>query len=611
MDRREVVSCARLDSGRSPEFLDCPFQHLLIEKGEMKRTGARLAVYALEQIGVKYTFGIPGVHNTELYDELNKSKQITPVLVTHEGCGAFMAEAISRTSDSIGCLAIVPAAGLTHALSGIGEAFLDGIPLMVISGGIRRDSGKHYQLHDVDQQRILDGITKAAFLVTKHADVVPTIFQAYDIATSGEPGPAFVELAGDLQVFPGEVSELQTYRPTRRLPPVDPDLIKQAIEVIKSSKRPGLYLGWGACNATAPAIELAEFLGAPVATTLQGLSVFPGNHPLHAGMGFGASAVPAARKAFEGCDCLIAVGVRFAELATGSYGMSIPGKLIHIDINPAVFNKNYRSTVAIEADADEGIRALVAELKQSGARQRDASVLKQIIRNEKDSFFRSWTEKTNDKRVTPGVFFRELRKRLPDDAYLIVDDGNHTFLAAELFPVHQSKHFISPTDFNCMGYCVPATIGVKLTHPERQVVGIVGDGAFMMTALEIITATRLGLGAVFCVFNDGELAQISQLQEIPLNRKTCTVLGDLKVEGIATATGAAYIRIQNDSGVEGALDEALKISASGRPVIVDVMIDYSRKSEFTKGIVKVNLGRFPLDQKLRFIGRAIKRHILG
>ena len=131
----------------------------------MKRSGAWLVVRALESVGIRWTFGIPGVHNTELYDELDRSESITPILVTHEGGGAFMADAVSRTSGSVGCLAIVPAAGLTHAMSGIGEAFLDGIPLLVLAAGIRRDAGRHYQLHAIDQLRLVDGITKAAFRI--------------------------------------------------------------------------------------------------------------------------------------------------------------------------------------------------------------------------------------------------------------------------------------------------------------------------------------------------------------------------------------------------------------------------------------------------------------
>ena len=143
----------------------------------MRKTGAQLAVFALEQLGVQFTFGIPGTHTTELYDAMNSSKQITPILVTHEGGGAFMADAMSRTSQSIGVLTIVPSAGLTHAMSGIGEAFLDGIPMLIISGGIHRTSGKSYQLHHFDQISLASNITKAQFLIEKHEDVIPIILE--------------------------------------------------------------------------------------------------------------------------------------------------------------------------------------------------------------------------------------------------------------------------------------------------------------------------------------------------------------------------------------------------------------------------------------------------
>ncbi|MBW1876091.1 MAG: thiamine pyrophosphate-binding protein [Deltaproteobacteria bacterium] len=569
----------------------------------MKQSGAWLTARALENIGVKYTFGIPGVHNTEIYDQLNRSEQITPILVTHEQGASFIGEAFSRVSDSIGCLLIVPAAGMTHAMSGIGEAYLDGVPLLVISGGIRRDSGRHYQLHQLDQQRVLDGITKAAFLVDKHENVVSTIYEAYEIATSGLPGPVFVEIATDVQMFTAEVSEVPKFVPSYRPPKPDRALVRRAVELLRNAKQPGMYLGWGA--------EVAELLGAPVSTTLQGISVFPHDHALHTGFGFGPSAVPAARKAFEGVDCLLAVGVRFAELATGSYGMPIPETLIHADIDPEVFSKNYPATVAIEADGELFMMALLEALKSERVSPPDRADLEQQIAREKEAFFASWTSKVNEEKVSPGIFFRQLRKKLDRDAYVIVDDGNHTFLTAEQFPVYESKHLISPTDFNCMGYCVPGTIGVKLSHPDKQVCAIVGDGAFMMTALEILTATMNELGAVFFVFHDGELAQISQLQALPLKDKTCSIIGDLQVEGVATATGAAYIRMDSDLDVDRVLDEALAIAGTGRPVIVDVNIDYSRKSAFTQGVIKVNLGRFPLGQKVRYIGRALKRHTIG
>src|SRR5215831_13178878 len=179
----------------------------------MKRTGAWLTVYALEQIGARFTFGIPGVHTTELYDALNSSNRITQVLVTHEGGASFMADAVGRLSESIGVLTVVPAAGLTHAASGIGEAFLDGVPMLVISGGPRTDTGHRYQLHQMDTHKFMSGLTKATFRVTRHEDVVPTLFRAFSIATSGEPGPVFVELPVDVLLMTGEVAELPQFQP--------------------------------------------------------------------------------------------------------------------------------------------------------------------------------------------------------------------------------------------------------------------------------------------------------------------------------------------------------------------------------------------------------------
>ncbi len=577
----------------------------------MKATGAALAVEALEQLGIRWTFGIPGVHNTELYDALNESEKITPVLVTHEGGGAFMADAISRTGASVGCLVIVPAAGVTHAMSGIGEAFLDGIPMLVIAGGVRQDSGRAYQLHDIDQLRLVDGIVKAAYRVESHAEIVPTLYRAYEEATSGEPGPAFVEIPANLLMFAGEAERPGPFRPASLPPrPADAD-IDAAAALLAGASHPGLYVGWGAVDASEECQAIADLLGAPVATTLQGMSAFPADHPLHVGMGYGNSAVPVARDAFAGCDALLAVGVRFAELATGSYGMAVPANLVHIDINPSVFNANYPAAVAIEADARAALRALHQALLAHLESPRDGQKMRGRIAAGKQRWAEEWATGGDPERVGPGAFFGALREALPRDAFVVTDDGNHTFLTAEHFPVLQSRRFLSPSDFNCMGYCVPAAIGAKLANPESDVAAIVGDGGFLMTGLEILTAASRGLGVAFYVFNDGELAQISQFQQLPLNRKTCTVLGALDIEGVARATGAEYLRISADADVVDGVALATSRAAGGQPVIVDVRIDYSRKSAFTQGVVKTNLGRFSLAQKARFIGRAVKRHLGG
>ena len=578
----------------------------------MKKTGAQLAVYALEQIGVKFTFGIPGTHTTELYDAMNKSELITPVLVTHEGGGSFMADAISRTSDSIGVLTIVPAAGLTHAMSGIGEAFLDGIPMLVLAGGTHRASGKSYQLHQFDQMALAKSITKAQFLIEKHEDVIPTIYKAYDIATGGEPGPVFIELPVNLQLFTGEIKELPVYMPSQSRDELDQSLVDQAVELLKNARNPMLFVGWGAVDAVEQTTELAELLVAPVSTTLQGKSSFPNNHPLYTSVGLGASSKPSAQWALEKHDVLLAVGTRFGEIATGSYGLEPPKNLIHIDINPEVFDKNFPSKIAIQADAKEALKALISGLKESGfTTQRSVSEIVSKLRSENDKYLETWLKKKQDTIVSPGHFFMALRSHLDEDALIVVDDGKHTFLASELFPVYKPRHFISPTDFNCMGYCVPAAIAAKMANPQKQVVAIVGDGAFQMTGLEAITAATYKVPVIFFIFNDGELGQISQFQKIPLNRKTCSVIGKANFEGIALATGAEYLPLENDLTIDFAVAKAIELTQEGKHVMVDVNIDYSQKTMLTKGVVKVNLKRFPFKEKVRFLGRALGRHMLG
>ncbi|HAL39489.1 MAG TPA: acetolactate synthase large subunit [Polaromonas sp.] len=577
----------------------------------MKKTGAWLATYALEQIGARFTFGIPGVHTTELYDELNNSQKITPVLVTHEGGGAFMADAVSRLSDSIGVLTVVPAAGLTHASSGIGEAFLDGVPMLVICGGPRSDSDYRFQLHQMDMHKFMSGLTKATFKVTSHEQVVPTLFEAYAIATGGEPGPVFIELPVNILLYTGEVSDLPRYAAPLPEPFGFEQEILRAAELLRHAKHPCLFVGWGTRNAFDQFKAVAEWLEAPVATTLQGLSAFPGNHPLHVGFGFGASAVPAARNAFKDCDCLLAVGTRFSEIATGSYGVDVPENLIHIDINPETIGANYPAKVGIPGDAALVSNQLLKALQASGPRRAVQSALRAQIRSDKEAYRQSWYKSDVPDRVNPARFFDQLRLQTPDDGIIVVDDGNHTFLTAELMPIHAPRSVILPTDFNCMGYAVPAAIGAKLSHPGRLVQTIVGDGAFLMTCMEILTATSNHLGVIYYVFHDGELSQIAQAQEIPYNRKPCTKLGPVNLEGVALATGAAFVRMPDNDSIDGAIRQAIEISCSGRPVIVDVKIDYSKRTAFTEGAVKTNFQRFPLNQKVRTLTRAFTRRVTG
>ncbi len=576
-----------------------------------KKTGAQLLRFALEQLPVAHTFGIPGVHNTEIYDELSQSDLIEPILVTHEGGAAFMADAVSRTSANIGTLLIVPSAGVTHAMSGIAEAYLDGIPMLIISGGVRRDIGKSFQLHQWDQHRFLASATKQTVLIQAHDQIIPCVYEAYDIAVSGKPGPVFIEIPAEIQLYKGAVKNMPLYAPKAHDAAPAIEKIKQAVDYLINAQKPGIFAGWGGREAEQQLKDIAELLNAPVATTLQGLSVFPADHPLHTGMGFGAYSVPASANAFKDCDCLLAVGVSFGEIPTGSFGMVVPENLIHVDIDPEVFNKNYPARVVIQGDSVGVLDALLKLLQEKrGAIQSRNHAIREQISRDKAAYFKEWEQLKTDK-VNPRLFFSALRKKLDRDAIVVVDDGNHTFLTAELFESHRSKHLILPSDFNCMGYCVPAAIGAKLANPAKQVVGIVGDGAFLMTGMEMLTAAVNNLGIVYFVFHDGELSQIAQGQAIPYNRKTCTILGNIHIKGVAEATGAFFIEIRNNGELETQISQAFEIASKGQPVLVDVTIDYAKQTRFTQGVVKTVFKRFPLGDKVRFIGRSLKRRITG
>ena len=295
---------------------------------------------------------------------------------------------------------------------------------------------------------------------------------------------------------------------------------------------------------------------------------------------------------------MLAVGVRFSEIGTGSFGIKDPKNLIHVDINADVFDKNYQTILSIQADATDALKAIYEELEsRNWTCDRSVDTVGQKIKQDEDLYLSGWLKAKKDDVVSPGHFFQSLQKLTKDSAKMVVDDGKHTFLAAELFKVSQPRHFISPTDFNCMGYCVPACIATKLANPNQQVIAIVGDGAFMMTCMELVTASTYGIAPMVFVFHDGELGQISQLQAVPLKHKTCTVIGKLKVESVAMAVGAHFVDLQNDHQLDDKIAEAVKVSSEGKPVIIDVNIDYSKKTMLTKGVLKNQFEKISIRRK--------------
>ncbi len=567
----------------------------------MKLTGGQIVVRALEDEEIGFAFGIPGTHNIGLYDALAESARVRTVLVTDEQSASFCADGVWRASGRLACANVVPGAGLTHAMSGIGEAWLDCVPLLVLGCGIRRDTDQAFQLHDVDQLTMVRPVTKAQFRPQDGSELYATIRRACRLAREGVPGPVFVEVPANLYLTTHDLVLDAPPTPAPCAP--SPDAISKAAVLLNAARRPLLYVGLGAAGAGDALVELAERLQAPVATTFQGKGVFPETHPLALWPGFGQSAPPFAREIAERCDATLAIGCRFGEVATGSYGLAIPRPLVHADIDERAIGRNFAADLGVVGDARLVVDALLAALVPH---PRDEELPVRIQRG-RVAVDADWNEAAATDRVSPYRLLRALQERFGRETIFTADSGNGTFLAMELLRLECPVKFLAPVDYSCMGYAVPGAIGAKLARPECPVVALPGDGAFLMTGLELLTAAQLGAAVSVFVLRDGELAQIAQFQEVAFNRKTASELPGFDLRALAAAVGVEYLDLFGDAGISEVLGRVATVTALGKPVIVDVAIDYARKTFFTRGVVKTTFLRLPWKDRLRFVATAIAR----
>ena len=580
----------------------------------MNKSGAWLTQYALEQLGITHTFGIPGAQNAEIYDQLNQSKQITPLLVNHEMNAAFMADAVSRTSaGSVGTMLIVSGSGVTHAISGIGEAYLAGIPLLIIVGSAH---SKESHSHFIDAKEILKPLTKAVYSISEHQQIVETLFTAYKVATSDRPGPVFVEIPLDIQMLSVAIDEplplygQKSQSTNEEVEAISDVVLNAAAAQLLQAQSPGIIVGWGAVDAHSEIIALAQQIGAPVCTTLSGVSSFPAQHPLHAGMIFGPAAVPSAENAFKDCDCLLAIGTNLNEADTAGGSAELPENIIYIT-NEQNSRDDPETVTALHGNIQQIATDLLYKLQEQQPPATSRKALVDDIAIQKALFKKEWLGHNSRGLVNPAVFFDKLRAAVSDDAIIITDDGLHTYLAAELMPINSPRSFISPSSSNAMGYCMPAVNAAKLVNPDKQVIGILGDGAMLMSGMEALTAVRENLGTIYCIFNDGKLSRINHSQRISDDQTTCTKLGNINWGAFADSIECGYIPIRHNNDIELALRHALETAAHNQPVFLDITIDYSRHSNYAQGVEKANTARFTGTNKLGMLGRAIVRKLTG
>lgn len=565
----------------------------------MQLCGAEILSRVLKQSGVEVVFGIPGIHNLLLFETLRQDR-IRIVVPTNESSAAFMATGYHRASGKTGILVTVPGPGLTNALTGLAEALLDSSAVVAIVTRLDDDAGHSYRLHEIDQATLARTVVKGVFTAHRADECVTLLTRAMRIAQAGEPGPVVLE------VTYGALWEKVTSTNLTQIDPphsenMDPDesAMDRIVKRIKTAQRIGLYLGQGATGAAIAVRELAEKLNAPVATTWSGRGCLPEDHPLSLGFQWAKDGMTAVNQVFSGCDLILALGVKFSEHGTQGYALTFSCPLVHVDANPKAFNANYHADETICADVSAFVRALLARLTDLGAYPEGTLKVDLAKRRTRQQARSDKNEEgiqlhVGPCTVTPAVFFRALRAAMPSDSVLVTDAGYHQIIATEHFFVKLPRTFLSPTDFQSMGYCIPGALGAAMAV-NRPVVALVGDGSFIMSGLELLTLVHEGAPITVIVFNDGYYGIIKALQEEFFGVHSAVKLAPPNFSSLAASLN---LEVHSPTGnVQADLSQCISRAA---PILLEVGVSYEEQ-----GPVEQFRRRWKTELK------RIVRHIIG
>lgn len=474
----------------------------------MKTNGARLITMLLERQGVDVIAGIPGGANLPLYDALHASR-IRHVLARHEQGAGFIAQGIARVTGQPAVCFGTSGPGATNLLTAIADAKLDSIPLVAITGQVPRAMIGTDAFQEIDTYGLTVPITKHNFLVRSAAELLEVVPDAFRIAASGRPGPVVIDVPKDVQ---NEAIDIDHWpEPGRAAAPPrfsDAD-VSRAAALINAARRPVLLVGAGviAAGAADELRRLADRAAIPVAATLLGLGSLPHDHPLFLGM-VGMHAARCTNLLLEECDLLIAVGMRFDDRATGKAAEFCPhAKIIHVDIDPCELGKIKQPCLGVTADAGEFLRALVPRIAPSlrcdwidhMARLRCSDPL---------------AMPGADDPLRPYGIIRHVARRLPADAIITTDVGQHQMFVAQAYPFTQPRQWLTSGGLGSMGFGLPAAIGAALACPDRAVVCFSGDGSLLMNIQELATAAEEGVNVKVVLLNNARLGLVRQQQQL-------------------------------------------------------------------------------------------------
>ncbi len=539
-------------------------------------TGAQAVIASLEAEGVDTLFGYPGGQAIKIYDALYDSKKIHHVLARHEQGATHMADGYARATGKVGVVLVTSGPGATNTVTGIATAYMDSVPLVVITGQVTRGVIGTDAFQESDIVGITMPVVKHSFLLQSTDDLTHTFREAFYIASTGRPGPVLIDIPSDLSSaemvfhYPDKIS-LPSYRPTYK---GNAKQVRQAVACIQESKRPLIYAGGGivTSHACSELTELAERMQIPVVTSLMGKGAMRCSNPLNLGP-VGMHGSKYANMAVTECDLLIAVGARFSDRVTGKVDEFAPhAKIIHIDIDPAEIGKIIDPAVPIVGDAKVVLGAINDRLEKTEAQPVGTEWVKTVC-----EWRERWPLYTEDFEDFPGMIAPEvvlshLSDKLDPEASIVTTEvGQHQMWAHQNIHREHARTFLSSGGLGTMGFGFPAAIGAKIGCPEDEVVCIAGDGSFQMNSQEMATAAINKVGVKVLIMDNRALGMVHQWQRLFYNERYSFTELDANPDFVklADAYGWQAARISKPEEIDGALDAML--SAEG-PYLLDVQI---------------------------------------
>ncbi|MCP4948804.1 MAG: acetolactate synthase 3 large subunit [Aestuariibacter sp.] len=542
-------------------------------------SGAAMVVEALKDVGVTHVFGYPGGAVLDIYDALFAQDDVKHVLVRHEQAAAHMADGYARSTGKTGTVLVTSGPGATNTLTGIATAYMDSIPMVVLSGQVPSMHIGEDAFQETDMVGCSRPIVKHSFLVKRAVDIPEAIAKAYYIANTGRPGPVVVDLPKDIvnvmeehpYVYPSSV-EMRSYNPTVR---GHTKQVKKAVASLKKAERPVLYVGGGAVTAEASGLvtKLAELLNSPVTCTLMGLGAFPGTHPQFVGM-LGMHGTMEANKTMHNADCILALGARFDDRVTNNVAKFCPhAEIIHVDIDPASISKTVNAHIPVVGSVDVVVEQILELLKPeelSGQSEKLADWWQQIDQWRSRQCL---TYDQGDTVIKPQRVIEALYKYTDGKAYVSSDVGQHQMFAALYYPYAKPRQWINSGGLGTMGFGLPAAMGVQFAHPEATSVVVTGDGSIQMNIQELATCLQYNLPIKIISLNNRALGMVRQWQDMIYKGRHSHSYMDSLPDFVKLAEAYGHVGIKVDSLDQ--LDAAMEkcFSLTDRLVFMDIAVD--------------------------------------